>query len=76
MSIIREFYRTREDGIDLYRTYSDAGKYVVRDGVSYEEAIDPDGFDRVYDEGDLIPEDDPTNEDYQQIGKIMMGVAE
>lgn len=37
------------------RTYSDSNKYVVRDGVSYEEAIDLAKFNRVYIEGDTIP---------------------
>ena len=27
------------DGMDLVRTYSDSGKYVVRDGVAYEEDV-------------------------------------
>lgn len=37
-----EFYRTREDGIDLYRTYSDSNKYIlqVETGIEYDEAID------------------------------------
>ena len=36
------------------RTYSDSGRYVVRDGISYDEAIDPVEFGRAYTEGDLI----------------------
>lgn len=35
---------------EFIRTYSNSGCYVVRDGVSYSEAIDPIGFDRVYTE--------------------------
>jgi hypothetical protein len=39
--VIKEFYRTREDGVNLYRTYSDAGFTLIRnDGVEYGEAID------------------------------------
>ena len=39
--IVREFYKTREDGVNLYRTYSDAGFTIIRnDGVEYDEAID------------------------------------
>lgn len=40
--IVREFYRTRKDGVSLYRTYSDAG-YLIRQtqtGAEYTEAID------------------------------------
>lgn len=64
------------DDREFTRTYSDAGRYVVRDGISYEDAIDPSEFNRTYTEGELIPTEMPTDEDYQQIGKIMMGVSE
>lgn len=52
--IVTEFYKTREDGVSLVRTYSDAGKMIERDGVVYEEAIDPEDSGRVYVET-LIP---------------------
>lgn len=42
---------------DFIRTYSDEGRYVVRDGVSYSEAIDPIGTGRVYTEGEIMPEE-------------------
>lgn len=51
--IVTEFYRTREDGVRLVRTYSDAGKLIERDGVLYEEAIDPEDSGRVYTESDM-----------------------
>lgn len=37
-----EFFRTREDGIDLYRTYSDENYLIeqVSTGVIYEEAVE------------------------------------
>ena len=37
------------------RVYSDAGRYVVRDGEEYSEACDPAEFGRTYTEGDLMP---------------------
>ena len=40
--IIREHYKTRSDGVELYRTYSDAG-YLIRQvetGAGYSEASD------------------------------------
>lgn len=40
--IVREYYKTRSDGVELYRTYSDAG-YLIRQeqtGAEYSEAID------------------------------------
>lgn len=42
---------------DFIRTYSDENRYVVRDGVSYSEAIDPVDSGRVYTEGDIMPEE-------------------
>ena len=50
--IVTEFYRTREDGVRLVRTYSDVGKMIERDGVVYDEAIDPEDSGRVYVESD------------------------
>ena len=50
--IVTEYFRTREDGVVLNRTYSDEGFMVERDGVRYEEAIDPAEFGRQYTETD------------------------
>ena len=40
--IVKEEYRTREDGVRLYRTYSDIGNYIrqVETNIIYAEAID------------------------------------
>ena len=38
---------------ELVRTYSDIGKYILRDGVRYAEAIDPEGSGRTYEETDI-----------------------
>lgn len=43
------------NGRAFTRTYSDAGRYVVRDGASYEEANDLTELGRTYTEGELIP---------------------
>ena len=51
--IVTEFYKTREDGVRLVRTYSDVGKMIERDGVVYEEAIDPEDSGMVYAESDV-----------------------
>ena len=45
-----EFYAIRSDGVELQRTYSDQGYYIYRDGVLYEEAIDPVSEHRLYNE--------------------------
>lgn len=51
--IVIEFYETRYDGVNLYRTYSSEGFQIERDGVLYDEAIDPEGTNRVYIETDI-----------------------
>lgn len=58
--------------VAFIRTYSDAGRYVVRDGISYEEAIDPAEFGRQYTEGDLI-EDGATAD---EVVAILTGDSE
>lgn len=52
--VVKEFYRTREDGVVLFRTYSDAGLYIkqVETGAEYSEAIDVDGSPFTYEETD------------------------
>ena len=57
MAIVTEFYRTREDGVRLVRTYSDTNHYIERDGVVYGEAIDPEHLNRVYTETDQLIEE-------------------
>jgi hypothetical protein len=50
--IVTEYYRTREDGVVLNRTYSDIGMMIERDGARYSEAIDPAELNRQYTETD------------------------
>ena len=47
------------NGCEFTRTTSDERRYVVRDGMSYVEAIDPVDSGRVYAEGDIIQEEEP-----------------
>ena len=37
------------------RTFSDAGRFVVRDGIAFVDAVDPMGSGREYIEGENIP---------------------
>lgn len=52
--IINEFYKTRPDGVNLYRTYSDAGFTIRQEqtGAEYTEAIDVEGSGMTYVETD------------------------
>lgn len=64
MAIITNYYRTRRDGVKLFRTYSDDGRYVVReDGVVYAEAVDVENSGHTYVEGDLLPDEELTAEE-------------
>ena len=47
-----EYYKTRPDGVELTRTWSDKGMMLERDGVRYAEAIDPTHLGREYTETD------------------------
>ena len=65
--IKREFYKTRKDGINLYRTYSDEGYRIkqVETGSIYDEAIDVEDTPYTYEETDMsIEEEKATEEDY------------
>ena len=43
--IIKEFYRTRQDGVNLFKTYSDKNVYIQKVGTDevYDIAIDIEG---------------------------------
>lgn len=58
-------------GRDFIRTYSDANRFVVRDGVEYSEACDPAELGRTYTEGDVMPTDEG---EAQEILDIILGV--
>ena len=52
--IKREFYITREDGVNLYKTYSDEGYKIrqIQTGAVYDEAIDVENAPYTYAETD------------------------
>lgn len=52
--IVKEEYKTRSDGVKLFRIYSDDGKKIVQNetGIVYAEAIDVDGAPYTYSESD------------------------
>lgn len=50
--IKKEFYKTRKDGVNLYRTYSDSGLKIRKIGTDevYDEAIDVEDAPYEYEE--------------------------
>ena len=86
--IVREHYKTRTDGVELYRTYSDAG-YLIRQaetGAEYDEAIDIDGAPYTYTETETrIPAEEAAEDtdalrarldDAETAAKILLGEAD
>ena len=58
-----DLYRTRKDGVNLYRTYSDEGFQIrqIETGTVYAEAIDVENAGYTYEETDIQIEDDITD---------------
>lgn len=56
----QEYYRTREDGVVLTRTYSDEGMKIrqMETDILYDEAIDVEPLRYTYEETD-IPIEEP-----------------
>lgn len=54
--IIREFYMTRKDGVNLYKTSSDKNVYIIKQGTNekYDEAIDVENANYIYEETEEI----------------------
>lgn len=52
MSLVKEYYKTRKDGINLYRTYSDEGFKIHKLNTNeyYDEAIDVENAPYEYEE--------------------------
>ena len=50
--IVKEYYKTRADGVKLFRTYSDEGKSIIQNetGIVYGEAIDVENAPYTYSE--------------------------
>ena len=62
--IIKEFYKKRSDGVNLYRTYSDSKLMIrqVETGNTYAEAIDVESAVYTYEEtGMSIDADELTD---------------
>ena len=71
--IVKEFYKTREDGINLYRTYSDANFLIQKIDTEeiYTEAIDIEKAPYQYIETDIpnefAKEEEITSEEFDNM---------
>lgn len=80
MSIVREFYKTRNDGINLYKTYSNEGYKIHKLNTNeiYDEAIDVENAPFEYEETTEKIEKEEMSEVEQkaQAYDILIGEAE
>ena len=62
--IVREFYGTLENGIKLFKTYSDSGYKIrqVETGAIYDEAIDGEFSTSTYEETNELIEEVENND--------------
>ena len=71
--IITEFYRVREDGINLYKTYSDKGLKIENEqtGAVYDEVINIENRGYTYIETNIPIEIE--EEDYRATALTLLG---
>lgn len=52
--IQREYYKTRKDGVNLFKTYSTENLYIrqIETGIEYSESIDVENAPYTYEETD------------------------
>ena len=52
--VVKEFYRTRKDGVNLYRTFSTNGLKLRKVGTDeiYDDAVDIESVSYTYEETD------------------------
>lgn len=74
MAIVTENYYIGNR--EFTKTYSDAHRYVVRDGISYTEANDPTEYGRVYVEGEEMPPESEDASEAAEILNIILGEGE
>lgn len=74
--IIKEEYKTRADGVKLFRTYSDLGKLLIQNetGIKYAEAIDVENAPYTYSESD--EEQDEIEMTAEEFAELILGGAE
>ena len=73
--IKKEFYKEREDGVKLYRTYSDSNFMIKKVGTEeiYEEAIDVENAPYEYEETTEVIEGASENDLKAQAYDILVG---
>ena len=72
--VTRNYFRTREDGVKLYKTESPNGYYILQNETNrkYEVAIDVENSGYTYSETDekIKKDEDTQNEDRQSGNRL------
>ena len=78
MAIVKEFYKQREDGVNLYRTYSDLFYKIKKIGTEeiYDEAIDIEDSNFQYEETEAMIEETSETVLKAQAYEIIIGERE
>ena len=78
MTIVKELYKTRNDGVKLYRTFSDQNFTIHKIGTDeiYEEAIDVESATYEYEETGQIIEGYNESDLKAQAYDILIGEVE
>lgn len=74
--IQKDFYKTREDGVNLYRTYSGANMMIRKDGTDemYSEAVDIESAEYTYTETSIpIGNEEYTDTEKAEAYDIIVG---
>ena len=73
--IKKEYYKTREDGVELYRTYSDTDHLIkkISDGITYGDAIDISENEEYEEVGEYIELEGPGT--YEEIRELANSAA-
>ena len=68
--VVKEFYKTRDDGVNLYRSYSNKNLKIkqVETGAIFDEAIDIEGMNYTYIETEeYIEQEEATEEQMNEL---------
>ena len=73
--IVREFFVTREDGVNLFRTYSNTNHTIrqVETGIVYSEAIDVEDAPYTYEETEELIETEEEIVEEESVEEVIEG---
>lgn len=76
--VVTELFKTRADGVKLYRTYSDVGHTILQEqtGIEYVEAVDVEGSGYTYTETTTPAEVDEPTDDLETLKNQMNQIME